>query len=830
MKCNFKNMLAALLVLVMVLSMVPMTAIAAPIQNVEWTGAMNYGDDNNAVYTLGSLTPTEMTYTKEAWKVQVNTSSGTWGVYAGQTAIADDMLYITGTNGLLKINTATGAIADTLAGVGTTNFAYDYLVIDKATNLLFVIQSAKIEVVSLDTFTEVGEYTNSALDVGSLGQYHPAQIHNGYLICNGYSFKINGAPQGEEPYLTAINAKPFGTDTENAALTKNFYWSSGAFINELFYVTCLDAKSASPTYKHCLVLAVDYKTGEVKHTFDAGDATAYASDSTVNKSINAYNTTGQIAYDSETGYLYWSNRFCKYLFAVKVNADGTFANEMLTALLSRNTGTVCAPVIANGRVYIAGQGEGWGQGGDICVVNADPASDGFMTEIYATNAGIYKVQSNPVLFQDGNTNYIVVQSYVAPGYLFILKDTADSTTGTLEMMAIPSEGAVVALDSGTSSGGAYAFEQIATDNEGRIYAYNESGYLFCFEKSEIAIPKITKNLSTDRVKYALNAAAEALSVEATLNGYAGTLSYQWQVSADKADWADITGATEASYTPSTVEEKTAYYRVAVTNTVGEKKETVYSDTAWILSKVYSNDTSLSGLKINQANSYTSSSVLQTVELTAGTHYYGAYAATRNWVNVWPDATFEEAIIKVYAVENVAEGKFDAETKEIAITAANSGHNRYAIYAADETKPWAVRIVVTAENGNTADYVLVLSYAEAEADAKTLLSKIQSDDVVANQAAAKTASDKINAIGTVTLNSKDAIEAARAAYDALTDAQKALVTNLEALTRAEVDYAELVNLVGPSITGDGTPIALLITVMVACVAIIAVMIFRKKEIL
>ena len=49
---------------------------------------------------------------------------------------------------------------------------------------------------------------------------------------------------------------------------------------------------------------------------------------------------------------------------------------------------------------------------------------------------------------------------------------------------------------------------------------------------------------------------------------------------------------------------------------------------------------------------------------------------------------------------------------------------------------------------------------------------------------------IDAIGTVTVDSKDAIEAARTAYDALTDAQKAKVTNYETLTAAEAALEEL----------------------------------------
>ena len=60
------------------------------------------------------------------------------------------------------------------------------------------------------------------------------------------------------------------------------------------------------------------------------------------------------------------------------------------------------------------------------------------------------------------------------------------------------------------------------------------------------------------------------------------------------------------------------------------------------------------------------------------------------------------------------------------------------------------------------------------------------------AAAKAAEDLIDAIGEVTLGSGDAIKAAREAYDALTDTQKELVKNYEKLTAAEEAYTALVD--------------------------------------
>ncbi len=63
---------------------------------------------------------------------------------------------------------------------------------------------------------------------------------------------------------------------------------------------------------------------------------------------------------------------------------------------------------------------------------------------------------------------------------------------------------------------------------------------------------------------------------------------------------------------------------------------------------------------------------------------------------------------------------------------------------------------------------------------------------ADHEAANAVSDKIDNIGTVTEASKDAIEAARNAYNALTADQKALVTNVEVLTKAEEDLKKITN--------------------------------------
>ena len=88
----------------------------------------------------------------------------------------------------------------------------------------------------------------------------------------------------------------------------------------------------------------------------------------------------------------------------------------------------------------------------------------------------------------------------------------------------------------------------------------------------------------------------------------------------------------------------------------------------------------------------------------------------------------------------------------------------------------------------AQQVRVSNYATLTA-AETTYAKLVQDK--ADQDAADAVIAKIDAIGTVTLKSKSAIDEARKAYDKLTAAQQAKVSNYAALTAAEAAYAKLV---------------------------------------
>ncbi|MCI7095263.1 MAG: hypothetical protein MR909_04720, partial [Clostridiales bacterium] len=156
----------------------PSTVVfAANVGEVVWSGAMNYNDDNNAVFALGEKAPVSFFNTQEKWNCRVNSATYAGGFYAGQTVIIGNEIYITGAEKdaetgesvavLEKIDIGTGLKKGSLANVGSgntvTSIYYDYLAVDGEDGWLFVVGMDKIEVVNIATFTEIAEYTCSDL-------------------------------------------------------------------------------------------------------------------------------------------------------------------------------------------------------------------------------------------------------------------------------------------------------------------------------------------------------------------------------------------------------------------------------------------------------------------------------------------------------------------------------------------------------------------------------------------------------------------------------------------------------------------------------------------
>lgn len=159
---------------------------------------------------------------------------------------------------------------------------------------------------------------------------------------------------------------------------------------------------------------------------------------------------------------------------------------------------------------------------------------------------------------------------------------------------------------------------------------------------------------------------------------------------------------------------------------------------------------------------------------------------------WPAITAAE-------LANVGDVNFEGEVEGTATKAMLTIH---VLKAPDDPAVAAVKELidaigeVTLESGDAIDAARA-AYDELPEAKKALVDNYEkltaaeeAYTALVDAAAAKAVDDLIDAIGEVTADSGDAIKAARAAYDALTDTQKELVKNYEKLLAAEELYEEL----------------------------------------
>ena len=161
---------------------------------------------------------------------------------------------------------------------------------------------------------------------------------------------------------------------------------------------------------------------------------------------------------------------------------------------------------------------------------------------------------------------------------------------------------------------------------------------------------------------------------------------------------------------------------------------------------------------------------------------------------WPAITAAE-------LANVGDVKFEGEVEGTATKAMLTIH---VLKAPDDPAVAAVKELIDAIGEVTLDSGDAIDAARTAYDKLPEAKKVLVDNyekltaaeeaytALVDAAAAKAVDDLIDAIGEVTLESGDAIKAARAAYDALTDTQKELVKNYEKLTAAEEAYTALVD--------------------------------------
>ena len=721
-----KRILSMLLAVVMVVGMLPAIASAAGTDVTAY-----WPNFRNSLYNMAitdAKTPVSAATTVVKWATARGTS---WTDTPSGMIIADNALIFMGQTSITKADLQTGEVLAT----NTMSSGAGFAIVSPTfgDGLVFCpLSGGKIEAFDVRTLESVWVFTDELKGQNNT----PITYYDGYV----YTGYWNG--EAKDGNFVCVNAAT-GELVWSKTTLGGHYWSGSTVVGDAVIVGTDDGASGYTGDSH--LYALNRLTGEV------------ISDITL---TGMGDQRSSIAYSTEKGRVYFTTKN-GYIASAAVDATtGALSDLKSNKISSQATAT---PVVYGDKVYV-GAGGGMQAGatkGNIFAVDANTLEYLYEVPLQGYPQGSIMI-STAYLAQTGKL-YCYSTYNNMPGGMTLIKIDPNATTA---------DGAELEEIYDATGYAQYCLISPICGPDGTIYYRNDSACLFALTTNNAYLTGLTASVGTFTQEFASNLHDYELVVPV------GTQSVTLTPIACEG------GVTEA--VTATLVDGTATATVTVTK--GSE-----SRTYTISVREVSTDATLDELKVNESNSYTGEALALAPEFAADTYYYGVYNVgdSRSFENVWPTAADANATVKVYALSNVKDGKFDAETGEISVTATNQSHDRYAIYFADATKPMAIRVVVTAENGDTASYVLVMSKAAAAEEGAALLEEIKAaDQLAADQAAAKAVADLIDAIGEVTLSSTDAIEAARTAYDALTDDQKALVTNYAVLTAAEAKLEQL----------------------------------------
>ena len=702
--------------------------IFVPWENTDNTTAY-WPNFRNSIYNMAitdAKTPVSAETTVTKWIVSKGTS---WTDTPSGMIIVDNALVFMGQTSITKADLQTGEVLATNKMKG--NGGFNIIAPTYGDGLIFCPQTGgRIEAFNAKTLESVWSFVDS---MG--GQNNtPITYHDGYV----YTGYWNG--EGKDGNFVCVDAAT-GELVWSKTTLGGHYWAGSVIVGDAVIVGTDDGASGWEGDSH--LYALNRLTGEV------------ISDITLTGMGDQRST---IAYSVEKGRVYFTTKN-GYIASAAVNSTtGALSDLKSNKISSQATAT---PVVYGDKVYV-GAGGGMQVGatnGNLFAVNADTLEYLYEVPLKGYPQGSIMI-STAYLAETGKL-YCYATYNSQPGGMTLLKiNPAATTADGVQLEEI--------FDAGTHP--QYCLISPICGPDGTIYYRNDSACLFALTTNNAYLSGLTASVGTFTKEFA-----------------AGRHDYELVVPVGTKNVTLIPTACEGG----TVEAVTVTLvdgAAAATLTVTKGSE---SRTYTVSVRMVSQNASLGSLKVNQTNSYGGT---VSPAVTPEEHYYTflTAGAGRSFMNVWPDVAESHATLKVFPLDN-ASGKNDNEIAEdgsLDVTATSNSHDRYAVYYKDNTKPMAVRIEVTSENGEVDNYYLVISTAAAAEAGTALLEKIKGDTKAADQAAADAVVEQIEAIGTVTLDSQAAIEAARAAYDALTESRKALVANYETLTAAEASLKAL----------------------------------------
>ena len=387
-----------------------------------------------------------------------------------------------------------------------------------------------------------------------------------------------------------------------------------------------------------------------------------------------------IAYDKETDRLYFTTKG-GYLYSLKLKSDGTFDKDTLKSVQPGSMST-STPVVYNGRIYI-GVTSGSNFSGTYSISVIDAAT---MTEIYKAPLKGYPqcsvLLSTAYEKEDGSV-YLYATYNNNPGGITLIRDKKGQTTPDVEEIFTPEKARQQ-----------YCITSIICDENGTLYYKNDSACVMAVASSEAYMTGVTSS-------------AEGSTID---NGVAfdGKLSSHDIVVLTSADKTTLT-FTASEGSSITIDGVEGNSREMELTEAGKSFDVVVkkgSDerTYKFTLKREKPNTNLKELYVSDSNQFNMGLVSLTPAFSKTNHVYHAeYSTTRRFLNIWTAAEDTGSTYKLYPVSAVGKSTVISSSEgNIIRTATNSGHDRYAIYFADNSDCATVRIEVTAKDGKTKD--------------------------------------------------------------------------------------------------------------------------------
>lgn len=585
-----------------------------------------------------------------------------WSANPSVQIIVDNSLIVMSGTTLYKLDLQSGEILQQATMTTSPNFGYTPCTY--ANGLIFCpLSGGIIQAFDAKTLESVWIYTD-ALGGQSLSPitYADGCVYTGFW---------NG--ENKDANYVCVDVSD-GSLVWNKTVLGGFYWAGSVVLGDTLIVGTDDGASGYTGDSHLYSMNKD--------------------DGTVISNLTLTGCGDQrssMAYSEAKGRVYFTAKN-GYLCSAKVD---TITGELSDLKTSKQANQCTStPVVYGDQVYFScGSGVvvGSGGNGNFIVADADTLEQHYAVALKAYPQGSVLV-SDAYLKETGKL-YCYSTYNGQPGGLSLI--TVDPTVNT-------ADGAELIEIYDAKGYEQYCITSPICGTDGTIYYKNDSGAVFAVGTNNAYLT--------------------------ALNADVGTLNGEFAASNADIEWIVPVGTTSVTLNPNPCQGGSAQsVTVALEDGVATAEITVLKDgdsrTYTVSIREVSIDTSLSELKVNESNSYTGKALALSPEFVKDTYYYAMLAAgsSRSFENVWPTATDANANVKVYAISNVDE----CDTgDEIAVTATNQSHDRYAVYFADDTKAMAIRIEVTAENGDVANYYLVLSKEAAAADGEALLETLK----------------------------------------------------------------------------------------------------------